>query len=533
MRTWRKTLGLFAGGLISLGSLSPAFAQFPGGDMGGGGPSQPPAEPASPFVMKDEGAPNAFTDLLGVRARQSPGFTPFAERFRNLLPGFLLPRPTPGVPADFPNPAQASSEPVSPFTVQEGGMQNGFTEMTDPHPRPFLQSLGASSLLIPEFLRGPTTVEPYCLTFRTEYLNWNITRGPLSTALVTTSTSASDAVPGALGQAHTQVLVGPGDSVIDYSRLNGFRWTVGLATGFLPPFEVSGFSLGRNLTLFQGGTPDATLPYLARPVQFANSPLGPGVPSENVEYVNVPTVANGNISITSRMYLNNIDMNFFVPLCETDCLKLDMMAGYRNTQFGEDLDITSTIGGNTGTVRFNNVTYPSGFSTTAIDSFRAINNFNGGQLGLRGVLSYERWSLFTDLKLAMGNMNSAMTIEGSSSLYENALGHVVQTLPGGVLALPSNSGTVSENRFAVIPEGNFTVSYQLHSNFRVFAGYNLLYLSNVIRPGDHINSVVDSRQIPTDQNYNPSVNGIAPSFPGLVHRDLLAYGFNIGFEFGF
>ena len=388
-------------------------------------------------------------------------------------------------------------------------------------------------MLFGELLNGPTNTQPYCLSFRTEYLNWNITRGPLNTALVTTSTSASDAVPGALGQAHTQVLVGPGDSAIDYGRLNGFRWTVGLAAGFLPPLEVSGFSIGRNLTLFQGGTQDAGLPYLARPVQFLDIPLGPGVASENVEYVNVPTIANGNISITSRMYLNNIDVNFFVPLCETDCLKLDMMTGYRNTQFGEDLNISSTLGGNFGSVRFNNVSYPSGFSTTAVDSFRAINNFNGGQLGLRGVLSSERWSIFTDLKLGLGNMNSAMTIEGNSSLYEVALGHVVQTLPGGVLALPSNSGIVSENRFAIIPEANFTISYQLHSNFRLFAGYNLLYLSNVIRPGDHINSVIDSRQIPTDQNYNPSVSGIAPGFPALVHRDLFAYGFNIGFEFGF
>ena len=104
---------------------------------------------------------------------------------------------------------------------------------------------------------------------------------------------------------------------------------------------------------------------------------------------------------------------------------------------------------------------------------------------------------------------------------------------GGVLALPSNIGTGSENKFSIIPEANMTLSYQLHPNIRLFAGYSALYWSSVIRPGDHINSVIDSRQIPTDQNYNPNIKGIAPGFPALVHRDFFANGINVGIEIGF
>jgi Putative beta barrel porin-7 (BBP7) len=498
MRKWWKRLGLVAATLGTCAGF--VSAQFPpgGGMMGpppGGGMMGPP-----PGMM---GGPPP-----GSGAMQGPPPGAFGG-----MPGAFGQGAMPtGGPAEFPNPAPPSQEPVSPFAVKDEGMPNAFSELNDPRRR---------------------INPPYCLTFRSEYLNWNITRGPINTALVTSSNSASDAIPGALGQPNTVVLVPASNTAVDYNQLNGFRWAAGLAVGYLPPLEVSGFSFGRNLSIFQGGTSDASLPYLARPVQFLDVTVGPGVPSENVEYVNIPTVANGNISITSRMYLTNVDVNFFLNFCDSDALKLDFIAGYRNTQFGEDLTITSTLGGNLGSVRFNNVSYPSGFSTTAIDSFRTANVFNGGQIGLRGVLSHERWSLFTDLKLGIGSMRNELTIAGHSNLNDLVLGSVAQTLPGGVLALPSNSGTASESKFTVIPEANFSLSYQVHPNFRIFGGYNLLYLSNVIRPGDHISSAVDSRQIPTDQNYNPSVSGIAPGFPALVHRDIFAHGFNVGFEFGF
>jgi hypothetical protein len=308
---------------------------------------------------------------------------------------------------------------------------------------------------------------------------------------------------------------------------------MGLATGYCPPLEVSGFLFNKNVTIFSGGTSNAGLPFLARPVQFLDLPLGPGIPSENVEYINVPTVANGNISITAQMSFWNIDANGFFNFCQTDALKLDMILGYRHTDFSESLNIASTLGGNLGLVRFADVVYPAGYSTTAFDNFRTTNTFDGGQIGLRGVLSYQKWSLFTDLKLAVGVTQSTLTIEGNSTLNEGTTGRVLQTLPGGVLALPTNSGSRSENLVSIIPEVNFTVSYQLNSHFRFFAGYNALFWSQVIRPGDHINSTLDSRQIPTDQNYTAGVAGLSPSFPGLVNRNFFAYGFSVGVEIGF
>jgi len=67
---------------------------------------------------------------------------------------------------------------------------------------------------------------------------------------------------------------------------------------------------------------------------------------------------------------------------------------------------------------------------------------------------------------------------------------------GGLLALPSNIGTQTRNRFAVIPELGVKVGYQLTDHIRVYAGYNFLYASSVVRPGNQIDPVINRAQLP-------------------------------------
>src|SRR5438128_4265936 len=89
MRRWRKLLALAAGILGGLGGLAVgASAQFP--PPGGFGP--PPSGMMGP-------PPDANCGPFGGDA------------------GHLA-------PADFPNPAVPSQEPVSPFSLRTGGMQN-------------------------------------------------------------------------------------------------------------------------------------------------------------------------------------------------------------------------------------------------------------------------------------------------------------------------------------------------------------------------------------------------------------------------
>jgi Putative beta barrel porin-7 (BBP7) len=62
--------------------------------------------------------------------------------------------------------------------------------------------------------------------------------------------------------------------------------------------------------------------------------------------------------------------------------------------------------------------------------------------------------------------------------------------------MPANEGHFTANEFAAVPQGQVRLGYDLTSWIRVTVGYDALYVSNVIRPGDQIN-----RDIPTGQTF--------------------------------
>jgi hypothetical protein len=69
--------------------------------------------------------------------------------------------------------------------------------------------------------------------------------------------------------------------------------------------------------------------------------------------------------------------------------------------------------------------------------------------------------------------------------------------PGGLLALPgANIGTFERDRFAVLPEVGLKLGYHVTPNLRLAVGYNFLYLSHAVRPGDQIDTGLDVTRIP-------------------------------------
>jgi hypothetical protein len=84
-----------------------------------------------------------------------------------------------------------------------------------------------------------------------------------------------------------------------------------------------------------------------------------------------------------------------------------------------------------------------------------------------------------------------------------------------------------------MPEVGVNVGYQVTTHLRVFAGYNFLYLSNVIRPGDAIDPLVDAARIP---NFplpgNPApLAGITRPSPLVRTSDFWAQGISFGLQF--
>jgi hypothetical protein len=134
------------------------------------------------------------------------------------------------------------------------------------------------------------------------------------------------------------------------------------------------------------------------------------------------------------------------------------------------------------------------FTLAVSDEFAITNNFNGLDLGLTGESRYGAWTLAWLGKMAVGANYSTAQINGSSTITAGGGAPVVS--PGGLLALPSNMGNFSQARFAVVPELALKVGYQVTSQFRIHAGYDFLFWSNVVRPGNVIDTGINPTQIP-------------------------------------
>jgi hypothetical protein len=99
-------------------------------------------------------------------------------------------------------------------------------------------------------------------------------------------------------------------------------------------------------------------------------------------------------------------------------------------------------------------------------------------------------------------------------------GGPISVLPNALFAKASNIGRTKADAFAVVPEVNLNIGYEFNSNLMAYVGYNFLYWSDVIRPGDQI---------------DPNVNTLFPinigaPFPArkFDHTDFWAHGVNFG-----
>jgi hypothetical protein len=102
------------------------------------------------------------------------------------------------------------------------------------------------------------------------------------------------------------------------------------------------------------------------------------------------------------------------------------------------------------------------------------------------------------------------------------------TFRGGLLAAGPNLGRFERNQFSVAPEFTLNVGYAVTSSVRVYAGYNFLFWSGVIRPGDQIDHVVDLTFVPNALPANFS--GQYRPRPPFKQADLAVNGMQFGLD---
>ena len=193
--------------------------------------------------------------------------------------------------------------------------------------------------------------------------------------------------------------------------------------------------------------------------------------------------------------------------------RTDFLIGFRHVSFNEGVTLdgfsTDTSNGNT---------------VNQYDNFGTHNQFYGAQLGFQSDYRRGRWFANIRGKVALGVAHEAVDIQGLTTIVNP----IVTTYPGGIYAEPSNMGHHTRDEFAVVPELTANFGYQVTSHVRVFAGYNLLYMSNVVRPGDHVNVNVDSTQVQSLTNQT-DYSAVHPAF-SWRDSSFWAQGVNFGVE---
>ena len=347
---------------------------------------------------------------------------------------------------------------------------------------------------------------------------WN--DGYATPALVTQSpagTPQTDA--GVLGSPNTSTLLGSdnlGDNTLSGFRIDFGRWLncdTALTGGF---FFLNGDS---SDTFPAGGDGIVSRPFFN---------VAPGQNAQDSELVNFPGQVSGTTTVDSNtdIFSGNVGLQRKIYCCDDDSCcsgrRLDAYLGYRAFSFDEELVIREQLNPNSTSGFF-----PAGTQIDLTDRFATENSFHGVEFGLLHTWQKQRWVFEASTRVALGNIRQRVIIDGSTVTTVPGNDPFVQ--PYGLLAAPSNIGEYERDRFGVLTDTRLEIGYWVSCRWKLQAGYNLLFLNSVVRPGPHIDTTLNTTQI------DPLVTDAGPARPRFDWNDesLLLHGLNVGAEFRF
>lgn len=314
----------------------------------------------------------------------------------------------------------------------------------------------------------------------------------------------NDTVPALATTGGTGIPGGPGVTTVhgserlDHSFRSGFRLESGLWLDRCQNWGVDGsffFMESTNANFSAASTGDSILarPFISQPGSRPSASLLAG-----------PTTGAGGVNVDSPLHFLGADVNSRHTLFCEDVVRLDFLAGYRFIQMSESISVRARSEGIDGSLR------------DIQDRFTTRNLFNGGQVGLAGEYRWERLILASSMKVAFGVNSSELNIEGGTLTSQSG---IASTNATGFLTRSSNIGQTHQLNFAVVPEVNFNIGYQLSDNWRASLGYTFIYVSKVARPGQAI-----------DTTMGTSADGIMHPLRNDPIAEFWMHGINFGIE---
>jgi hypothetical protein len=359
-----------------------------------------------------------------------------------------------------------------------------------------------------------------------EYLLWWVKGAPLSAPLVSTGPSAND--EGFLVNSDSTILYGApfspakgGNGTQNFPAFSGGRLTLGYLLDQDRQFAVEGsvFMLQSRSAGFaaQGDSSAFGAPGIRIPV-FNTVPYTPGsatdlTMSENGLPVSIPGVVAGQVVIANTLRLWGSDATAVYNLYRSSQWGLDALAGFRYLDLAEDFDLTDSLVGLSGPF--------VGQSGTVSDHFGTRNQFYGAALGLRGQVAWGPVSLSVTGRVALGPSHEVLNVNGAFQ----AVKFTASSGPQGIFAQPSNSGSRSSTVLSVVPEVGVKLGYDVTPSIRLTLGYDFLYYSNVVRPGNQID-----RNLPKGQIFEQGGTSVSATSPAALFRKtgFLAQGLSTG-----
>ena len=350
-----------------------------------------------------------------------------------------------------------------------------------------------------------------------DYLLWWVKDAPVPIPLVTTGTNST--LPGALGQPGTRVLFG--DQGVNFGPTSGVRLTLGAALDADHRFsvEATGFLLPTVYQHYSATSGDDGSPLLAFPF-FSTTPGHVGESAFQISNPNpVGTPLTGNVQIVSALELWGSELNFGACIWRSAGFQWTLLGGARYLGLRESLSISNAT-----------TDYAAAPTTqfSQSDNFDTQNQFYGGQLGTR--FQWQCTRLFAELTLKCALGVTHQTVDVSGSFDES--GATPLSLQHGFYTEPSNIGRQNADQFGVVPSAQLQFGYQITRCLRAVVGYDFLYWSQVVRPGNQID-----RNINLSQNAAFNTGGVlvgpATPAPLFVRSDFWTQGLNVGLAWVF
>ncbi len=222
------------------------------------------------------------------------------------------------------------------------------------------------------------------------------------------------------------------------------------------------------------------------------------------------------------------DIHMLGNICCDAFGRWDFLIGYRYLSLDDRFSMEST------STAVSPLVSPNGQALTSVlDRINTGNRFNGADFGLKWqYYFFDALSVRATARIAFGASDEGATLAGETSTLSfptrlNPNG-VPMTFGSGFLARPSNPGTHTD-QFAVVPEADLSLVYNLCDWMRLSVGYTFLYWSNVARSGGQVDTNINRLEVPA---LTPPIGvTVLPPLAQIHCTNFWAQGFNVGLEF--